>query len=209
MKLTKCKKFSGCKVKNSESNTGVRRQLSPEFECIESMCKTMWKATFAFDGWYIDSLLRTSESHSRPVYWRRKTTILFGTPHCWGHLVLVQSPLTIHTSHQYLEEMHQFEAIFKMFWRLLSNVKTYGRFFQIFVTFSENLNFSSSFLVQMAQEFLIFFPFFCRLIIMEYQTLAILARAGPPVAGLVAAAPTTVACTLVWPHLCIEGHSKM
>ena len=51
-------------MKNSESNTGVRRQLSPEFECIERMCKTMWKATFAFDGWYIDSLLRTSESHS-------------------------------------------------------------------------------------------------------------------------------------------------
>ena len=72
MKLTKCKKFSGCKVKNSESNTGVRRQLSPEFECIERMCKTMRKVTFAFDGWYIDSLLRTSEFLSRPIYWRKK-----------------------------------------------------------------------------------------------------------------------------------------
>ena len=81
MELTKCKKFSGCKLKNSESNTGVRRQLSPEFGCIERMCKTMRKVTFAFDGWYIDSLLRTSEFLCRPVYWRRKTTILFEP---WG-----------------------------------------------------------------------------------------------------------------------------
>ena len=72
MKLTKCKKFSGCKLKNSESNTGVRRQLSPEFGCIERMCKTMRKATFAFDGWYIDSLLRTSEFLCRPVLLKEK-----------------------------------------------------------------------------------------------------------------------------------------
>ena len=28
----------------------MRRQLSPEFGCIERMCKTMRKVTFAFDG---------------------------------------------------------------------------------------------------------------------------------------------------------------
>ena len=39
------------------------------------------------------------------------------TPHCSGHLFLVPSLTTIHTSHQSLEQMHWFEAIFKMFGR--------------------------------------------------------------------------------------------
>ena len=39
------------------------------------------------------------------------------TRHCLGHLVLVQSLPTIHTSHQFLEQMHLFEAIFDIFVR--------------------------------------------------------------------------------------------
>ena len=37
------------------------------------------------------------------------------TPHCWGLLVFLRSLSTIHSSHQSLEQMHWFEAIFKMF----------------------------------------------------------------------------------------------
>ena len=37
--------------------------------------------------------------------------------HCWGRLVFLQPLPTIHSSHQSLEQMHWFEAIFKMFAR--------------------------------------------------------------------------------------------
>ena len=37
------------------------------------------------------------------------------TPHCWGRLVFLRPLPEIHTSHQYLEDMHWFEAIFKNF----------------------------------------------------------------------------------------------
>ena len=37
------------------------------------------------------------------------------TPPCWGHLVFLQPLPKIHTSHQYLEDLHWFEAIFKNF----------------------------------------------------------------------------------------------
>ena len=43
------------------------------------------------------------------------TLIWLLTPHCWGHLVLLQPPPTIQTFHQCLDEMQWFEAIFKMF----------------------------------------------------------------------------------------------
>ena len=44
------------------------------------------------------------------------------TPHCWGHLVLVQSLPTIHTSHQSVENLHFIESIFNMFWRAVFEV---------------------------------------------------------------------------------------
>ena len=37
------------------------------------------------------------------------------TPHCWERLCFLQSLPTIHSSHQSLEQMHWFEATFKMF----------------------------------------------------------------------------------------------
>ena len=37
-----------------------------------------------------------------------------GTPHCWGHLVFVQPLPTIHTSYPSLENLHWFDAIFKI-----------------------------------------------------------------------------------------------
>ena len=39
----------------------------------------------------------------------------FYTPHCWGRLVFLQPFPKIHTSHQYLEDLECFEAIFKIF----------------------------------------------------------------------------------------------
>ena len=35
------------------------------------------------------------------------------TPHCWGHLVFLQPLPKIHTSNQYLKDLHWFGAIFK------------------------------------------------------------------------------------------------
>ena len=40
------------------------------------------------------------------------------TLHCWRSLGFLQPLLKIHTSHQYLEDLHWFEAIFKIFWLL-------------------------------------------------------------------------------------------
>ena len=42
---------------------------------------------------------------------------------------------------RYCEKVTIFEKISHFFWSLLSNVKTRGRFFQVFMAFSENLNF--------------------------------------------------------------------
>ena len=41
------------------------------------------------------------------------------TPYCLGHLVLVQSLPTIYTFPQSMEQMHSFEASFKMFGRAI------------------------------------------------------------------------------------------
>ena len=41
------------------------------------------------------------------------------TPHCWGRLVFLWSLHTIHSSHQSLEQIHWFEATFKMFGRAI------------------------------------------------------------------------------------------
>ena len=41
------------------------------------------------------------------------------TPHCWGRLVFLQPLPKIHTSHQYLEDFHWFEAILKNFGRAI------------------------------------------------------------------------------------------
>jgi hypothetical protein len=38
------------------------------------------------------------------------------TPHCWGHLGFVRPLPKIHTSHQYLEDLHWLVAIFKLIW---------------------------------------------------------------------------------------------
>jgi hypothetical protein len=37
------------------------------------------------------------------------------TPHCWGRLVFLRPLSKIHTSHQYLDDLHWFDAIFKIF----------------------------------------------------------------------------------------------
>jgi hypothetical protein len=43
---------------------------------------------------------------------------------------------------RHCEKAKKFEKISHLFWPLLSNVKTSGRFFQIFVAFLDNLNFT-------------------------------------------------------------------
>ena len=43
---------------------------------------------------------------------------------------------------RYCEKVTIFEKISHFFWSLLINVKTSGRFFQVFMAFSENLNFT-------------------------------------------------------------------
>ena len=50
--------------------------------------------------------------------------------------------LTIDIKVKILWEGHKIGKDFSLFWRLLSNVKTNGRFFQICEAFSENLNFT-------------------------------------------------------------------
>ena len=47
---------------------------------------------------------------------------LQNTPHCWVLLVFLQPLPTIHSSHQSLEQMHWFEAIFKIFACAISEV---------------------------------------------------------------------------------------
>ena len=46
---------------------------------------------------------------------------------------------------RYCEKATKFEKTFHIFWRLLSNAKTSGRYLHIFVAFSENLNFDAMF----------------------------------------------------------------